>query len=266
MSEPKAQPASTAYQQNAAQYLQKVVQLFGGYKKRSFEFLQPAPGQHILDAGCGTGEDAIMLASLVGPSGRVTGTDANPALLETARRQAAAHPGLPVSFEAGDIRQLPFADHAFDRTRADRVFQHLEHSDAALVELIRVTKPGGWVCVLDVDWQTLRVDADDQHATDMVVNICRSVAVNPSAGSRLYTMFKRAGLVNVSAYAEAVCIHDWPIAAMIAGLDAAARRAVNVGALSEADATRWLAGMQARHERGEFFASLTGFIVRGQVT
>jgi SAM-dependent methyltransferase len=46
-----------------------------------------APGQRVLELGCGTGEDAVHLAS---HGVRVLATDASPVMVETARRKVAA--------------------------------------------------------------------------------------------------------------------------------------------------------------------------------
>jgi ubiquinone/menaquinone biosynthesis C-methylase UbiE len=46
------------------------------------------PGMRVLDIGCGMGFFAIAAAELVGPEGRVTAVDVEPALLEVVRRRA----------------------------------------------------------------------------------------------------------------------------------------------------------------------------------
>jgi ubiquinone/menaquinone biosynthesis C-methylase UbiE len=43
----------------------------------------------------------------------------------------------------GDLRQLPFATHAFDAVNASEVIEHVRETDLVLAELSRVLRPGG---------------------------------------------------------------------------------------------------------------------------
>jgi ubiquinone/menaquinone biosynthesis C-methylase UbiE len=52
------------------------------------ERARPQPGEHVLDAACGTGIVARLVAPIVGPSGRTVGLDYDPIMIETARRLA----------------------------------------------------------------------------------------------------------------------------------------------------------------------------------
>ena len=58
--------------------------------------------------GCGLGHEVFRLAELVGPQGRLTGIDANSAMITEAGRRAAGLT-LPIAFEVGDARDVDFA-------------------------------------------------------------------------------------------------------------------------------------------------------------
>jgi ubiquinone/menaquinone biosynthesis C-methylase UbiE len=259
------QPVDTqsAYQKDGVQYLQKIIQLFGGYKKRGVEFLKIAPGLSVLDVGCGTGEDALAIAGFIGPNGNVVGVDNNETMLQAAKQCAASAP-LPVTFQTADAAKLPFDDNMFDRVRADRVFQHLKNPEAALNEMIRVTKKDGWISVLDVDWATLLVDSADQSLTRKIMNYHYQHQTNGSAGIQLYGLLKRSALTDVEAYAETVCVTEWPVASMIWGLEIFARKAAADGAISNDEVLAWLKDLETRSQNGQFFSSITGFVVRGR--
>jgi ubiquinone/menaquinone biosynthesis C-methylase UbiE len=251
------------YERDAAAYLQRVASLFGAYKKRSFDFLKLQPGLRVLDAGCGTGEDAAAMAALVQPGGRVTGLDLSADLIKAARLKA-GEGTLPVDFVSGDIEHIPFEDHTFHRARADRVFQHLRRRDEALAELRRVTAPGGWIVLLDVDWSTLIVNATDLGLTRRILNFLVDTQVAPQAGRSLAGALRKAGLADVECYPEAVLLERLAAANLIWGLEAYARKAAGGGAATGAEADAWLADLAERDANGTFFASITGFVARGR--
>ncbi|HEX5494807.1 MAG TPA: class I SAM-dependent methyltransferase [Mycobacteriales bacterium] len=63
------------------------------------------PGMHVLDIGCGPGAVTLLAARMVGPRGSVTGVDANPAVLDTARDRFTATGMGNVSFVQGDLAE-----------------------------------------------------------------------------------------------------------------------------------------------------------------
>jgi SAM-dependent methyltransferase len=97
------------------------------------------PGSSWLDVGCGTGELALMAAET---GAEVTAADLSPALVETARRQAAER-GAPVTFEVADAEALPYPDESFDVVTSTVGAMFAPDHDAVAAELARVCRPGG---------------------------------------------------------------------------------------------------------------------------
>lgn len=97
-----------------------------------------APGEAVLDVGCGTGTLAIAAARIAGDAGAVSGVDPSPEML-TAARAKAARPGLRVQFEAGAAQALPFPDGRFDLVTSTLMLHHLPRAaqQAALSEARR---------------------------------------------------------------------------------------------------------------------------------
>jgi protein-L-isoaspartate(D-aspartate) O-methyltransferase len=62
--------------------------------------LAPAPGEHVVHVGCGTGYYTAVMAEMVGPQGRVTAIDVDPTLAARARENLA--PLAHVSVVLGD--------------------------------------------------------------------------------------------------------------------------------------------------------------------
>lgn len=124
------------------------------------------PGWRLLDAGTGFAPVAVELAGGFGC--RAVGVDIDVRQLARAGSATGAlrdtgwlrHPALPeeraeeratVSFAAGLVDALPFADGAFDGVTARFLLQHVEDPVATVAEFARVTRPGGVVCIIDVD-------------------------------------------------------------------------------------------------------------------
>ncbi len=233
------------------------------YKHQTFTLLAVRHGGRILDVGCGTGDDAIALAELVGTTGQVVGIDSSAVMVEEARRRA-ADLALPVTFTEGDAHHLTFADGTFDGCRADRTFQHLERPDQALAELVRVAKPGAVVLVADPDWETLVIDAPDQAVTRRVVEANSATTRNGRMGRQLPRLFRRAGLVEVGVVPVTITIGDYAVANQIFGFGDALERARGIGSIPASEADSWVRGLQEADRAGEFFSAMCGFIVTGR--
>ena len=109
-------------------------------------------GQTVLDMACGDGAYSPWLAEQVGPTGRVVAIDIRPAYLALARTEAMrSPPGRIVEVCAASIDALPFADDCFDLSWCAESLYSLHDPVAALRNLLRVTKPGGVVAVLEAD-------------------------------------------------------------------------------------------------------------------
>ena len=108
----------------------------------------------LLDAGCGPGTVTAGLARAVSP-GEVVGLDSAPGVLEHARAHAAEEGVDNVTFTAGDVYALEFADAEFDVVYANQLLQHLTDPVRAITEMRRVLKPGGLLAVRDADYATM---------------------------------------------------------------------------------------------------------------
>lgn len=221
------------------------------------------PGAVLLDAGCGSGEDTLPLASLVGPRGRVVGVDADRGLLKVAA-QRAAEAGLPnVEHRYAKLPRLPFAPATFDGVRSERVFQHLERPFESLRALARVTKPGGQVVLLEPDWGTLVVDAGDRALERRVLGAGVDLAVNQGdVGRRLVGFFVRAGLVDLDVRLFPVRYPSLASADfyILSGFEEAARRALGGRVLA-----RWRKAVEAAQAHGRFFAAFNYVLVSARV-
>ena len=226
------------------------------------ELLAPRLGHRLLDVGCGTGDVVRTLAGLVGPSGAVVGIDPSEAMLREAIRRTGDR-AVPIEFRRGDATALDLDDESFDRARCERVFQHLDSPEAAMAELVRVTKPGGRIVVIDTDWGMHAIHGADSHLTRLVVECWSDNAANGWSGRQLPSLFARAGVREPVVVAETFISTDnqRPTLPPITLMATVAERA---GALGADEARAWLSQLAEAGHRGEFFWAATMFAAAGQ--
>ena len=117
------------------------------------DFLLPhiKPGMSVLDAGCGPGTITQGLAEIAAP-GNVIGCDLEPGMVERASELAEGKGLDNLSFQVGNILDLPFDDNTFDVVMSCAVTEHLSEPVKAMSELGRVAKKGGIVGITRTDW------------------------------------------------------------------------------------------------------------------
>jgi ubiquinone/menaquinone biosynthesis C-methylase UbiE len=103
-----------------------------------------APGWVCCDVGSGAGTIAQWLGEQVAPTGRVVSLDVD------TRFQPPSTDVVEV--RTHDVVHEPIGDREFDLVHARALLQHLESRERVLDEMIRATKPGGWIVVTDSDW------------------------------------------------------------------------------------------------------------------
>jgi 2-polyprenyl-3-methyl-5-hydroxy-6-metoxy-1,4-benzoquinol methylase len=98
-------------------------------------------GARVLDAGCGTGYGAAMLAEA--GAAEVVGVDVAEAVVEAARSRA----GARLAFSRADLVRLPFEAGSFDVVTCFEVIEHVLDPVAVLAELARALAPDGVLAI-----------------------------------------------------------------------------------------------------------------------
>ena len=112
--------------------------------------LQLPPASHGLDAGCGIGLQASLLADTVGPAGRVTALDIEPAFLRYGQQLLeGTETAGRITWREGDLGNLPFNGGTFDWAWSSDCVGYMPDPEVHwLRELARVVRPGGTVAIL----------------------------------------------------------------------------------------------------------------------
>jgi SAM-dependent methyltransferase len=100
-------------------------------------------GMEVLDVACGSGNATIPAARL---GARVTGSDFQPDLMETARARA-AEAAVEVEWVEADAQELPFEDARFDRVISALGHMFAPDHERTAAEMKRVTRPGGRISI-----------------------------------------------------------------------------------------------------------------------
>lgn len=155
----------------------------------------------ILDVGCGTGRWATEMA-VIFPRANVVGVDLVPPPMEEADAMAGGAGARPDNFafvQGNILERLPFADSAFDYTHMRLLVFALPRGrwqDVAN-ELIRVTRPGGWVEWLEGGISTQNPGPACERLNQFANEAAARRGIDPSYVFRIGEFLREAGLANV---------------------------------------------------------------------
>ena len=116
------------------------------------KWLSFAEGMTMIDVGCGLGYNGWTYAKYFLKGGRYFGVDISEELVQEAKEISKEWANEEdVSFQTGDVYNLPFTDNFADITICQTLMMHLEDPQKAIIEMKRVTKPGGLVICVEPD-------------------------------------------------------------------------------------------------------------------
>ena len=157
------------------------------WRRRAVDLARVGLGDDVLDVASGTGDLAIELAARVGPGGSVIGSDFSEQMLDRARVKA---PQL--EWVQANALALPYADDRFDAVTVGFGARNFSDLDAGLEEMVRVTRPGGRVVVLEITTPTRPpLSTFFQLWFDRLVPLIGRFAGDPDAYSYLPSSVRR---------------------------------------------------------------------------
>lgn len=145
------------------------------WRKRVVQWVDPKPGELILDLAAGTGTSSEPFAAA---GATVVPCDFSLGMLEVGQQ---ARPDL--AFVAGDGMRLPFGDGTFDVVTISFGLRNIQSTAAALREMRRVTKPGGRIVVCEFSRPVFKPFARiyTNYLMRMLPWIAKRVSSNPDS-------------------------------------------------------------------------------------
>jgi SAM-dependent methyltransferase len=228
---------------------------------RYLSLLNLQPGEVALDAGCGQGR-TLVLAHEVQPEVRWVGLDNTVRFLARAR---AACPQAPLTL--GEMRALPFTPRSLDVVYSRDTLECLPKPSVALEEFIRVLGPGGRLIVSHWDWDTQVFNIED-------LGLCRKMVEafadtkqawmehhDPGMGRKIRGLVhEQPGLEIIESGVTVLLETEWSEERFgFQQSQGMAQLLPARGSVSEAEAVRWLAELDASQRSGAYLYSVNHY-------
>ena len=221
-------------------------------------WFDPRPGERILDAGCGTGVNALAIAKLVGPAGKVIGIDNSEAMLNWARQKASAP---NVEYQLLAVENIEFPESSFDGVVCTQVLNYVEDPVKILKSLLRVVKPTGRVFLSETDWDTLAYNIPDKELQRKITMAFSDHHGDGWVGRRLHSWCQQAGAREVELHPYVIHNAEYSIKKYGGPLSYVIRdNLLRSGKCSEAEVRRWLQLLSEAFDDRTYFFALTRMV------
>ncbi len=199
------------------------------------------PGADVVDLGCGPAAVMLELLPLVGPSGTLTGVDADPGMAERGRAAVAAAGAGNVVVREGLAQDSGLPAGSFDAAVVRLVLIHNGGREQQIVDhAASLVRPGGRVMLYDLDSTMIRVAPPTAPVSELHERYQayqRARGNDPAVGLRLPELLESAGL-ELEAF-RGSCTPRLRVAGQRGPSWAARRAMVQAGVATSDDLERW---------------------------
>jgi SAM-dependent methyltransferase len=222
-----------------------------------------SPAGLVLEAGCGTGAQTIIIAPQ-NPQCNFVSIDISEDSLAKAKEKIEERQIKNVSFRTGNIFELPFDSETFDHVLICFVLEHLSEPLKALASLKKVLKKGGTITVIEGDHGSAYYhprSAAAQATIQCLVDTQASIGGNALIGRELFPLLTEAGFGDVSVsprnvYADASLpemVDGFTLKTFIAMVEGVKEQSIASNLISEADWNRGIAELYRSAEQDGVF-------------
>jgi len=154
---------------------------------------------HGLNLGCGTGENTLLLKTMVGSEGKMTGLDSNPVNIKIAEEKAVQNELSQIDYRHQNSSEWS-EEQVFDFVYSSLLFNQSINLSNILKQVHNSLKPGGMVMVEDLDFSQFNC-FPSCYAFDRFMELNsiiekRQVTDN-NIGKQLLSVFQNAGFKNI---------------------------------------------------------------------
>lgn len=145
MEKKEAQPPSWQSKERASSWARQHEwreNILGEATRLMLAAAQLRPGDHVLDIAAGTGDQSLLAAQEVGPTGTVLATDISAEMLKEAAHLAEQEGCINMTTRVMNAEQLDLADQTFDAVICRLGLMLIQKQHQALLEIRRVLKLG----------------------------------------------------------------------------------------------------------------------------
>lgn len=163
------------------------------------EGIQYDTGARVLEAGCGTGAQTVILSS-TSPHAQVTSMDISDVSLLEAKKRVLKAGHSNVTFVQGNIYQTGFEKGSFDHIFVCFVLEHLADPLRALNHLLSLLVPGGTITVIEGDHGSSLLYPNSEAAWETIqilIDIQAEKGGNALIGRELYPLLSQTGLASL---------------------------------------------------------------------
>jgi SAM-dependent methyltransferase len=164
------------------------------------------PGMRVLDVGCGAGKTTSLLHELIEPSGSIAGIDFSESRIQYATNNYGDKEGI--EFHLRDLREPMEEMGQFDFIWVRFVLEYYRREASEIVSnLKKCVKPGGVLCLLDLDYNCLShygIPAELAEIFPKIMNVLdEEYNFDTFAGRKLYSYLYDNGFENIAINLEA---------------------------------------------------------------
>ena len=229
-----------------------------GIKERAIAALQLQAGDFVLEVGCGQGRDAERLGACVGATGSVVAIDSSQLMIEAARSRS-TQPN--VKYMVHTLQDF-HPERLFGAGYTHRLFIGDSDPNESMKTIGSFIKPGGKICVTDVDTQTI-ILSPNTYTTEIIMNEILASFVNPQSGRKLPQLLRTGNFKIDRVISGTSMIRDFTILGKIFPFEQLGQSAIKKGKLTQDQFEQWLADMRRAEADGVLLYCITLFTTIG---